>query len=50
MMDDDVLGPDRRKTIAAEIADALGKARLEGREDQVGPVIDNQLGEIAPSR
>ena len=43
MMDDDVLLPDRRKAIAAEIADALGKARVVGREDEIGPLVDDQL-------
>ena len=33
VVDDDVLLPDRGKAIAAEIADALGKARVVGGED-----------------
>ena len=38
-MDDDVLLPDRRKAIAAEIADALGKARVVGGEDEIGALV-----------
>ena len=46
-MDDDVLGADRREAIAAELADALGKARREGRELQVRPVLLVKLVQLA---
>ena len=49
MMDDDVLLPDRGEAIAAEIADALGKARVVGREDEVGPLVDDELLRRSPS-
>ncbi len=43
MMDDQVLLPDRREAIAAEFADALGKARIVGHELQVRPVERHEL-------
>ena len=43
MVDDDVLLPDRRKAVAAMIADALGKARVERLELEVGPLVEDQL-------
>ena len=43
MVDNDVLLPNRRKAIPAEISDAFGKARIIGREDEVGPLVDDQL-------
>ena len=46
MVDDDVLGADGGEAVAAEIADAFGEARRVGREQQVRPVIDDQLLEI----
>ena len=47
MMDDDVLLPDRGKAIAAEIADALGKARDVRGEDEIGALVgDDQLGGV----
>ncbi len=46
MVDDDVLGADGGEAVAAEIADALGEARRVGREQQVRPVIDDQLPQI----
>jgi hypothetical protein len=36
VVDDDVLGADRREAIAAELADALGETRGEGGEFEVG--------------
>ena len=41
-MDDDVLGPDRRETIAAMFADAFRKTRRIGREFQVGAIDIDQ--------
>ncbi len=38
MLDDEVLLADRRKAVAAMIADAFGKARIIGNEQQIGPV------------
>ena len=46
VVDDDVLGADRREAVAAEIADALGEARRVGRELQVRPVIHDELAEV----
>ncbi len=46
VVDDDVLGADGGETVAAEIADALGEARRVGREQQVRPVVDDQLLQI----
>ena len=47
MMDDDVLLADRREAIAAEIADALGKARVVGGEDEIGALVgDDQLRRV----
>src|SRR5580704_11187509 len=43
MVDNDVLLSNRRKAIPAEISDAFGKARIIGREDEVGPLVDDQL-------
>src|SRR6266567_3622044 len=43
MMDDDVLLPDRGKAIAAVIADALGKTRVVGGEDEIGALVGDQL-------
>ena len=42
MMDDDVLLPDGGEAVAAEVADALGKARVVGLEHQIGPLRDNE--------
>ena len=39
VVDEDVLFADRREAIAAMLADALGKARVERRELEVGPVF-----------
>ena len=51
MMDDDVLLPDRGEAIAAEIANALGEARVIGSEDQVGAFVDDQLpGVVEPEK
>ena len=46
MVDDDVLRRDRREAVAAEIQDAFGKAWRVGREEQVGPVVHDQLTQI----
>ena len=46
MVDDDVLVTDSGETIAAEIADALGKTRIVGREQKVGALRYDQLFEI----
>ena len=46
VVDDDVLVADRREAIAAMFADALGKARVERRELEVGPVLLDQLRQI----
>src|SRR5205807_7775882 len=43
VVDDDVLGLDGGEAVAAEIADALGKARIVGREQQIRPLVDDQL-------
>ncbi len=45
-MDDNVLLPDRRKAIAAEIADALREAGIVGHEFEVGPLVDDEPAEI----
>ena len=45
-MNDDVFLLDRRETISAMLANALGKARVEGLELEVRPVVDNQLRRI----
>ena len=42
MVDDDVLGADRREAVAAEIADALGKADSVRREHEVGALVHDQ--------
>ncbi|PAV67574.1 hypothetical protein WR25_22199 [Diploscapter pachys] len=47
VVDDDVLRPDRRETIAAEFADALGKARHERQEFEVRPVLVDYHVEVA---
>ena len=49
-MDDDVLGADGGEAVAAEVEDAFGKARRVGREQQVGPVVDDQLLEVAQAQ
>ena len=46
VVDEDVLFPDRREAVAAMLADALGEARVEGRELEVGPVLLDQLREV----
>ena len=46
MVDQDVLGPDRCKTITAHLADAFRIARLIGRELQVQPVVDDQFRQL----
>src|SRR5262249_44592932 len=51
MMNDDVLLPDRRKAITAEIPDPLGKACVVWDEHEVGTFIDdNQLPEIVEAQ
>ena len=37
---------DRREAVAAMLADALGEARVERREFEVGPVLLDQLREV----
>ena len=46
VVDDDVLGADRREAVAAEIEDALGEARRVGREQQVRPVVHDELRQV----
>ena len=46
-MDDDVLGADGGEAVAGEIADALGKARVVGRELEVGPIVDDHRLDVA---
>ena len=46
VVDEDVLAPDRREAIAAMLADALGEARVEGPELEVGAVFLDQAGEV----
>src|SRR5208283_4170811 len=41
-----ILGADRRETIAVEIADAFRRPGYIGRENKVGSVVDNKLLEI----
>src|SRR5476649_1939925 len=41
MVDDDVLGANRGKAVAAEVADTLGEARVVGREREVGALVDD---------
>ena len=43
MMDDEVLRLDRGEAIAAVIADALGKARRVGLEQQIGALVEDEL-------
>src|SRR3984893_6759422 len=43
MMDDDVLLPNRRKAIAAEVPNAFGKARVIGGKDEIGALVDDQF-------
>ena len=43
VVDDEVLLPDRGEAVAAEVLDPLGKARREGREQQVRPVLGDHL-------
>src|SRR5690606_37679790 len=47
MVDDDVLLADGRETVAAVIADALGKPRIVGREFQVVARQADDLGDLA---
>ena len=46
VVDDDVLALDRREAVAAMLADALGEARIERRELEVGPVLLDQRVEV----
>ena len=46
MVDDDVLLAYGRETIAAEIADSLGKTRVVRREQEIGAFVDDQLFEV----
>ncbi len=49
-MDDDVLRPDRRETIAAMFTDTLRETRAERRELQVGPILIDQSREIGDAQ
>src|SRR3546814_17743053 len=42
MMDDEILGADRLEAVAAIVPDALGEARIVGRELQVRAFVGNQ--------
>ena len=42
VVDKDILGPNGGEAIAAEIADALGKARLVGRKFEAGAFLGHQ--------
>ena len=46
VMDDQVLLPDRRKAIAALLADAFGKTRIVWHEFEIGPIDVRQLDEL----
>ena len=46
MVDNDVLGTDRREAVAAEVADAFGEARRVWREQQVRPIVHDQLAQV----
>ena len=46
VVDDEILLLDREKTIAAIVADALGKARIVGLELQLRPVETDEFGKI----
>src|SRR3546814_17828353 len=46
MVDDEVLGADRREAVAAEVSDALREARVVRHEHQVRPVVDDQLAGV----
>ena len=50
MMNDDVLGTDSGKAIAAMIADAFREAGVVGRELQIAPLIQNKLGQIGKAQ
>ena len=47
VVNDDILGADGGEAVAAEIADALRKARLEGLEQQVRPAPVDELVHVA---
>ena len=47
VVDEDVLLADRRETVAAMLADALGKARVERLELEVGAVLVDQQRQVA---
>ena len=46
VVDDDVLLADRREAVAAMVADALGEARDEGLELEVGPLVEDQEARV----
>ena len=46
MVDDQILLADRRKTVAAMVANALGIARIVGHEFEIGPVEPGELRKI----
>ena len=43
MVDDDVLLADGGEAVAVELADALGEADVEGLEDEIGALGDDEL-------
>ena len=45
-MDEDVLHADGGEDVAIVLAHALGEARLEGREDEIGAAVDDQLTQL----
>ena len=49
-MHHNIFGADGGKAIPTEIQDAFGKARRIGCEQQIGPVIHDQLRQIGKSK
>src|SRR5271167_107566 len=43
MVDNDVLLSDCSEAIPAEVSDTLGKASVIRSEDEIGPIVDDQL-------
>ena len=50
MMDDDVLLPDCREAIPAEIANPLREPRIVGGEDQIRALVDDQLRGVVEAK
>ena len=46
VVDDDVLGADGGEAVPGEVPDALGEAGGVGREEQVRPVVHDELAEV----